>query len=200
MTASAETGRPNQRRRTRKDLLGAAARLLRQGRTPTLEDIAEEALVSRATAYRYFPNLDALLLEAGLDVALPDPGDALQDAPPTDPVARLDRVDAVFEEMISANEAQLRLMLAKSLERVVREGPSDGPVRQNRRADMIAAALEPSRKQFRPKDREMLQRALALIVGTESMVVFRDVLCLDDGEARKVRRWAIRALVAAALR
>ena len=32
------------------------------------------------------------------------------------------------------------------------------------------------------------------------MVVFKDVLRLDDAEARKVKRWAIRALVDAARR
>src|SRR5690606_29203736 len=62
--------RANQRLRTRKDLLRAAARLLAAGRTPTLEEVAAEALVSRATAYRYFPGIEALLLEAALDVAI----------------------------------------------------------------------------------------------------------------------------------
>ena len=32
------------------------------------------------------------------------------------------------------------------------------------------------------------------------MVVFKDVLQLDDAEARRVKRWAIRALVEAAKR
>ena len=35
-------------------------------------------------------------------------------------------------------------------------------------------------------------------IGTEAMVVFKDVLQVDDAEARRVKRWAIRALVAAA--
>ena len=69
--ASDATGRANQRRRTRKDLLEATTRLVRQGHQPSLEEIAAEAMVSRATAYRYFPKLDALLLEAALDVAIP---------------------------------------------------------------------------------------------------------------------------------
>jgi AcrR family transcriptional regulator len=67
----AVTGRPNQRSRTRKDLLEAAARLIKQGRKPSLEEIAEEALVSRATAYRYFPNVEALLVEASFDISIP---------------------------------------------------------------------------------------------------------------------------------
>jgi len=154
-----KTGRPNQRRRTRKDLLLAASRLLKQGRKPSLEEIAEEAIVSRATAYRYFPSVEAL-----------------------------------------HREAPLRMMLAHSLERVVRGNEADGelPARQNRRTPLIEAALEPARHQFKPAALKNLSRALALIIGTEAMVVFKDVLQLDDAEARNVKRWAIRALVEAA--
>src|SRR5690606_5274731 len=64
-------GRANQLRRTRKDLLQAAARLTSQGRDPSLEEIAEEAMVSRATAYRHFPDVTALLVEAALDIETP---------------------------------------------------------------------------------------------------------------------------------
>jgi AcrR family transcriptional regulator len=61
MSARRSNGRANQRDRTRKDLLSAAARLLKEGASPSMEDLAAAAMVSRATAYRYFPNLDALL-------------------------------------------------------------------------------------------------------------------------------------------
>ena len=49
----------NQELRTRKDLLLAARRLLKQGLRPTMDEVAKEALISRATAYRYFKNVDA---------------------------------------------------------------------------------------------------------------------------------------------
>ncbi len=77
MTGTERNGRPNQKTRTRKDLLQAAARLMKQGRTPTLEEVAEEALVSRATAYRYFPSVEALMVEAAVDVAVPEPAGAV---------------------------------------------------------------------------------------------------------------------------
>ena len=82
MADAERPGRPNQKSRTRKDLLRAAARLMQAGSSPTLEEVAEEAMVSRATAYRYFPGVEALLTEAALDVAMPDgesffAGDAL---------------------------------------------------------------------------------------------------------------------------
>ncbi len=196
MTAVEASGRANQRRRTRKDLLQAASRLIKQGRQPSLEEIAEAALVSRATAYRYFSNVDALLLEASLDVALPEAADLFDGDRSTDPVDRVLRVDAAIDEMIAANEPQLRLMLAHSLS--PRDGASGLPRRQNRRTPLIEAALGPAKRKFTPASLDTLKKALALVVGTEAMVVCKDVLQLDDAGARKVRRWAIRALVEAA--
>jgi len=113
--AKLEMGRPNQRLRTRKDLLQAAARLTKSGTKPSLEDVAEEALVSRATAYRYFPSIEALLLEAALDIATPQAPDVFNGAPADDPIARLERLDLAFDEMMNANEATLRLFLASGL-------------------------------------------------------------------------------------
>ncbi len=199
MTVAEKPGRPNQKSRTRKDLLQAASRLMKQGRMPTLDEIAEEALVSRATAYRYFPGVEALLVEASVDVVAPDATALFGGDASRDPVERLERVDDALHDMILSNEAALRMMLVHTLQRNLRgEAQTDVPVRQNRRTPLIEAALEPARKAFRPGDLRTLSRALALIIGTEAMVVFKDVLQLDDADARKVKRWAIRALVEAA--
>jgi AcrR family transcriptional regulator len=172
---------------------------MRQGRKPSLDEIAEEALVSRATAYRYFPSVEPLLIEASLDVVVPEPKDLLTEASPDDPVARLEHVDSALHDVILANEAPLRMMLVSSLQRGI-GGNADGatPARQNRRTPLIEAALEPAKKQFKPAALTTLRRALALVIGTEAMLVLKDVLRLDDAEARKVKRWAIRALVDAA--
>jgi AcrR family transcriptional regulator len=195
------SGRPNQRRRTRKDLLDAAARLVKQGRKPSLEEIAEEALVSRATAYRYFPNVEALLLEASFDIAVPDAKDLFHDDSADDPVSRVQLVDTAIHDMILANEAPLRMMLIHSLEHAMKQATDGGPpIRQNRRTPLIEAALRPARNRFKAGALQNLGKALALIIGTEGIIVIKDVLQLDDAEARKVKRWAIRALVEAAMK
>jgi AcrR family transcriptional regulator len=197
MADAAAGGRPNQRRRTRKDLLEAAARLMREGRSPTLEEVAEAALVSRATAYRYFPGSEALLLEASLDVAFPDSA-TLFAAGPADAAARMEAAEAAVSEMVRANEPALRAMLASMLQARPKAEADDAPLRQNRRSQLIDAALAPGT--FTPEARERLARALAFFIGTEAMLVAKDVLQLDDSETAAVKRWAIRTLVAAAER
>ena len=199
MTVDAKAGRHSQKSRTRRDLLRATARLVKDGRKPTLEEIAEEALVSRATAYRYFPNVEALLSEASFDLAVPEAETLFRNDASTDPVARLTRVDVALHDMILANEASLRLMLAHTLQRgLTGEHDADLPKRQNRRTPLIEAALAPARKEFKPASLAMLSKALALILGPEAVMVFKDVLQADDAEARRVKKWAIRALVDAA--
>lgn len=187
--------RANQRLRTRKDLLEAAARLTRDGSAPSFEEIAEAALVSRATAYRYFPGLDALLLEAALHMETPTPESLFGDDPSTDALARVEKLDAALAALVAANEAPLRALLVQTVQQ---SSSAETPVRQNRRGPLIAAALATSQPPFRPAELDTLSKALAVLMGIEARVAFKDVLQLEDDEADRVRRWMIRALVEAA--
>jgi len=191
-------GRPQQRLRTRKDLLSAASRLMRQGGRPSLEDVAAEAMVSRATAYRYFPDIGALLAEASIDVGVPDAEELFAKDASQDPVARLEKVDKALHDAVTEHEPQMRRMLAHAVTRCI-DAPDDAtPPRQNRRLPLIGAALAPARKHFNSVALRRLEYALAMIFGTEGVIVAKDVLRIDDAEARRVKRWAIRALVDAA--
>jgi AcrR family transcriptional regulator len=191
----------NQELRTRKDLLLAASRLLKQGRKPSMDEVAAEALVSRATAYRCFKSVDALVAEAPVEDATAPLETLFTHHRSTDPEVRIDEAEAALHEVVFRNEAQLRLMLSHTVAQGVdKDAGGGGPKRQNRRGPLIAAALEPARGRFRDKDYQRLCAALALIFGTESMIVFRDVLNLDEKTARQVKSWAVRALVRAALK
>ncbi len=198
--ANQKPERANQRYRTRKDLITAAARLMKDGRKPSLEDVAEAALVSRATAYRYFPNIEALLVEASIDIAVPDGETVFAGDRSTDPEARVDKAEAALHRMVFDNETAIRLMLASSLSPKAEAGAMEAvPRRQNRRQPLIEAALAPARQRFKPASYARLRAALAVLFGSESMVVFRDVLRVDEKAAREVKSWAVRALVRAAL-
>lgn len=188
----------NQELRTRKALLEAASRLTKRGRKPTMDEVAEEALVSRATAYRHFPSVDVLLTEAPADDAMITPEAILSQFTSSEPEQRVDEAEAAVHDVMYRNEAQLRIMLAHA---IARARDDDGvPRRQNRRGPLIEAALAPARSRFRGSDYEKLCAALALMFGPESMIVFQDVLHLDAKKARAVKSWAVRALVRAALK
>jgi AcrR family transcriptional regulator len=85
-------GRAAQRRRTRAAIVDAATRLLAEGRTPSVDEIAAAADVSRRTVYMYFPTLDQLLLDATVGALSATEMDAAMTAAAggDDPVAGVD--------------------------------------------------------------------------------------------------------------
>ena len=83
-TAYELNGRTNQKRRTRDALVAAARSIVAEGRTPTVEEVAETASISRTTAYRYFPSQRALLAAAHPETAVES---LLPDDPPEDVAA-----------------------------------------------------------------------------------------------------------------
>src|SRR6516164_10516299 len=82
-------GRANQKTRTRRAIVDACRELVRTGSDVTMPEVANLALVSEATAYRYFPDLVSLLGET-IDGLWPSPAEALQPvASSLDPVERV---------------------------------------------------------------------------------------------------------------
>lgn len=131
-------------------------------------------ILHRATAYRYFKNTDALLLEAPLDAAVGRPEGMFTGDSSTDPEQRIEAAEAALHELSYCNEAQLRLLLANSIARD--PGSTALPKRRNRRTPLIEAALATSRQRFTDANHRKLCAALALVMGTESMIVCQDVL------------------------
>lgn len=188
------TGRREQKARTREALVAATRALLADGVTPTVEEAAELAGISRTTAYRYFSSQRALLLAAHpeIDRTALLPADA-----PADPVARL---DIVFLELARINldwEPQLRTSLRLSLE----PAPDAGRLvlRQGRAIGWIKDALEPLRASRPDLDLHRLAVAIRSATGIEALVWLVDVAGLSRGEAVATMRWSARALLAAAL-
>jgi len=192
--------RIEQKHRTRQDLLKAAARLMKQGRLPKLAEVAEEAMVSRATAYRYFSSDEALITEAAIHGQTPMAEHLFADDKVLDPEERLSKANAIMHDFIWGNQMQMRLVLARLLEQAA--GATNGRPelrRQNRRTQFIQTALAPARNRFDKATYRKLCAALALVFGAECMIVFRDVLQLEEAEAREVENWVIRVLTQAAL-
>ncbi len=188
-------GRTGQKRRTRDALIAAARHLVAQGATPTVEAAAGTASISRATAYRYFPNQHALLVAAH-----PETGAAslLPDDAPDDVATRLDLVIDAFTRSTVENEAQQRMMLRLSLEAdpVTR---AQLPLRQGRGIKWIEEALAPLRKEMPEADVHRLALAIRSANGIEALVWLTDVAGLSRHDATDLMHWSARALLQSAL-
>jgi AcrR family transcriptional regulator len=200
---SAGRERIHQKLRTRAALLAAARELLAQGKAPTIAAVADVALVSRATAYRYFPTQEALLVELPLDVAAPTVASLFGDGAPSDPEDRAALVQNALYDLAREHETEFRLFLRSSLLRAAADGDGDGdgaqdPFRGARRLDLLDAALAPLAGELPEAAIEHLRTGLSMLVGVESMVVLRDVLRLNHDEARAAGERAVREMVRAA--
>jgi AcrR family transcriptional regulator len=193
---SLETGRINQKRRTRAAIVAAAAALLQAGQTPTVAEVADAAGVSRATAYRYFPAQDLLLAEAALELQAPDIAQVVAHAGAA-AEQRLDAVVTATLRYVAANEAAFRTLLRLSVEPADQATPAPRR-RAGRRLSWAARALEPLSDRLEPAAQQRLVAALALLMGIETLVVLKDVCGLDEAAAEEVVRWAAQTLLAGA--
>ncbi len=186
------TGRTRQKTRTRNALLDVTRELLAGGRTPNVEDAAEAAGISRATAYRYFPNQRALLVAAHPEI---EATTLLGDDPPADPEARLERVIRELLRLTIDNEPQLRTTLRLSLE----PAPHEALVlRQGRGIGWIEEALAPLQGELSRSQLRRLVLAIRSACGIEALVWLTDVAGLSREEAADLMRWSALSLLRAA--
>lgn len=172
---------------------------MEQGRTPTIADVADAALVSRATAYRYFPSQEHLLLDVVLERSIDEIDRAVAEtACSPDVAARVDGLVSAIHEEISGHEAGFRRLLQLSIAQSGSDQPTVASIRGERRLQWIEQALEPIAAQIGDVALRRLTSALALCVGAEAFVVLRDLCGLEPDEADETLRWAASALVKAA--
>jgi AcrR family transcriptional regulator len=185
--------RARQTRRTKRALLAAADEIFSEGRVPTVADVAERADVARATAYRYFPTQEALLLETaflGDSGPLRSLSDLVEQIP--DPAQRLAEAVRRATEWTLGLEARMRTILRMSLEH-------DDVKRPARRRHYIAQLLADVEPQISPDAYERLTGSLTLLFGIDPIVSIRDNSDIAAERIADVLAWAAYALVRAAL-
>jgi AcrR family transcriptional regulator len=188
-------GRIRQKARTRDALVEAARSLLDRGITPTVEQAAASASVSRPTAYRYFPTQQALLSAAHPQLSMES---LLPDSAPADPIARLDAISKELVALLLQHETALRAMWRVSLEQTA-DGRPPLALRTGRRIGWVDDALAPLRDKFKPEKYRRLVLQIAATLGIEPLIWLIDIAHVERKEAAEILRASARALLKEAL-
>lgn len=184
------TGRRQQKARTREALIEAARGILAEGLTPTVEQAATAAAISRTTAYRYFPNQRSLLLAAHPEI---EASSLLGKDAPEDAERRFERAVEALTRLVVETEPQQRAMLRLSLA----PDHSDGDellLRQGRVIGWLEDALAPLGDRLPSAAIRRLVLATRSACGIEALVWLTDVAGLSREEAVDVMRWSADAL------
>jgi AcrR family transcriptional regulator len=190
-------GRPNQRRRTQRALIDAVLALCEDGRKPTFAEVAERAMVSRATAYRYFSSVEALISDALFGRAVPPlerlfkPGD--------DPVEAIGRAAIAVNKTLLDDEVGVHVIVRSFMGTWLDNEPHERPPRPGRRMNYIEPIVGALKVELPPSVRERLRHALSMVMGTEAVLAMRDVAGASVEQALAAGAWAARSLLRQAL-
>jgi AcrR family transcriptional regulator len=175
-----QTGRVNQKRRTRTAIIEACREVIRSGGPVTMSAVARAALVSEPTAYRYFPDL-ASLLNAALEGMWPSPAEALEPvAPSADPVERVAFTAEFFLRRVLGYQGAVRAMISATITR-----PELAAHRPGIRFGLINQALDPiaGTLQLPPERLAQLKHDLAAIISAEALFSLTDLCHLTPDDA-----------------
>ncbi|MEN3291599.1 MAG: hypothetical protein V7642_852 [Burkholderiales bacterium] len=188
------------RARTYKLLLSTAMNMIKGGQVPSVAQVAAEANVSRATAYRYFPSRSKLI-SAVVDTSL---------GPVRTTTSKLEggreRVMELFDytfPRFKEYETEMRAALQLALEHRTRELAGlldEEPYRRGHRIRILEHALAPFKAQLPKPVLRRLHKALSIVYGFEPYVVLKDIWGCSDREVESIARWMAQALMDAALR
>ena len=187
MSTQDDTGRVNQKKRTRVAIVDACREIIRSGGSVTMPEVARLALVSEATAYRYFPDLISLLNEA-LESVWPSPADALAPvADSRDPVERIGFACEFLLRGVLAYQGGVRASISATIVR-----PESARRRPGLRFGLIDQALAPLDDTLGATDPgrlTQLKQDLAAVVSAEAFFSLTDLAGLspDDAIASLVR-------------
>lgn len=184
------------RARTRRLLIETAMKLFDGGAFPSITEVAQEAQLSRATAYRYFPTQSALVSAIVAETLSP-----IKSWRPS-----REEVSERIEELLSfafprmlEHEGTLRAALHLSLTQWAQSRSSDGPereklVRGNRKA-LLQHVVEPLNDELPPEIVDRVIKSLSLVYGSEIFLVMKDIWGCDNEQLQDIGKWIAKAIM-----
>jgi AcrR family transcriptional regulator len=190
-------GRTNQKARTRQAIVEAGVELIRQRQPVTMPEVAKRALVSEATAYRYFPDLPSLLARA-LAEDWPTPAEALAPVDASnDPLERVAFATRFLLQGVAERQGVVRSMISATMV----QPELSGRGRPGIRFGLIEYALAPFVDVLDSANPELLAQLrldLTLVVSAEALFSLTDLCGLSIEDAISSAEKTARTLTSAA--
>ena len=192
--AKLNSGRVNQKLRTREKILKAAIDLLKSKSEFTLEDVAAHMNSSRATVYRYFSNVDVLCAEAALSLHTKTTDELLDEVKDLGLLERLLYIQRYFNTLAQKHEVAFRKYLSFVLAESSK-GVKLSSLRGSRRPLVLEKSLSPFKDEISPKNARKLHLLTSILSGIEPLIVNKDVNRIGRKESDEVLKWALEMIV-----
>lgn len=189
---SLKEGRVNQKIKTRSQILNAAKLLMSKNKSTSLEEVAREANVSRATIYRYFPNIDLLSTEASLDIFYQSPETLFNEVKGKDLLNQIHHIQNYYNGLAQDHEMIFRRYLSAVLNESI---ASKKKIRGARRVAVMELVLDSYKQTFSQKELTNLKNLSSILMGIDSLVVAKDVCGLTNKETDATLKWGIEMIL-----
>ena len=195
MKKHVEFGRTVQKLNTRGKILEAAHRLLEQNRSLSMETVAQEAGVSRATIYRYYSSTDSLATELVLQLNVPDAQELAEQHKNKSIPDGLLGIQNTYLDFIIDNESASKAFLGAIL------SATDTKLeRGQNRLQALRNFFEFNGMDLTPDLKQKLIHISVLLMGIESIIVSKDVCGLNDEESKETLQWALEMVLKGCLK
>lgn len=183
-------GRREQKLNTRSKILMAANHLLEKGEGLTMENIAREAQISRATVYRYYSNVDSLSTELVLQLNVPNTETMVKEFEVEEMNKALLGIQETYLKFILENEAASRKFLGAVL------SSADSKLERGKNRLKALQAYFNSKEVNLNKDQiQKLIHIAVLLMGIESIIVSKDVCGLSDKKSKETLSWGLEMIL-----
>ena len=197
----------NLKRRKYNLLIKQAMKLFEKGAFPTVTELATEAQVSRATAYRYFPT-QSDLISAVVDESLKPI--ILWQPEQTRVEERVNELLSFAYPQMFKHEGALRAALLLSLQQWAEERASqfksetddtvDVSTKREKlvrghRKQILKQVTAPLNDELPVELVEKVNHALSIIYGSEVFMVLKDIWQLENDDVQAVTQWIAKAIL-----
>ncbi|WP_374444552.1 TetR/AcrR family transcriptional regulator [Providencia sp.] len=185
------------RKRTYVLLVTTALELFEKGAMPSVSELALEAGVSRATAYRYFPT-QSDLITATVNESL---GPILTWRPQSEKTEeRIDELLTFAFPRMFEHEGALRAALQASLQQWAqgRSAPKEVKSKQferGNRKDILAMVTTPMKSEYPQEIVDKVIKAFSVIYGSEIFLVLKDIWKMDNQQVIELAQWMAKAIM-----